>query len=316
MKKKIILFHQLLLKFMVLLPLFAGGCSLEDERDLCCGLNMMRYTYHNAGVEYLDRVVHKMEYHLFDSTGMYLHPLVGYGGTWDRVSLDGLSAGRYTIVALANLEGYGSLHGHIGSGLDKFRLEVDSLFDGNGTFCSGDSLYWGEQTFCIEEGMKRTFTTEMNSIHCCLHVKVEWERLPQYSEGYRFCLEGVGNGVGLHQDDKTLATGGHLFPSVAGYSGRMMKDVSLYRLTLEEKMYTLRYTDDNIPVFRLYNGDTPVTRPIDLKRAFREWGWYPDSDVEQRYSIRLKIRADGSIIVNPGIEGAVNDWIDGGNIGY
>lgn len=316
MKRMIILFHRSFIGFWIMVLMLAGGCSLEDERDLCCGQNVMRYTYHIAGEEIIDKVAEKMEYHLFDSTGMYLHPLSACSETWDWLSLEGLSAGRYTIVAIANLYGYGSLHGHVCSGLDKFRLEVDSLFGEDGTFCSGDSLYWGEQEFCIEEGTKRTFTTEMNNIHCCLDVKVEWERLPQYSEGYRFCLEGVGKGVGLHQDDNTLAAGGHLFPYVADYSGRMMIDVPLYRLTLEESMYTLRYTDKNIPVFRLYNGDTPVTRPIDLKRAFREWGWYPDSDAEQRYSIRLKIRADGSIIVNPGIEGMINDWIDGGYIGY
>lgn len=316
MKKMIILFHRLLLGFIASVMLFAVGCSLEDDRDLCCGINTMSYTYHNAGAEYFDRVIEKMEYHLFDSVGLYLHRLRPCCGKWDRLSLEGLSPGRYTIVALANLEGYGSLYGHVSSGLDLFRLEVDSMFDSKGSFCSGDSLYWGERSFCIEEGVKRNFTTEMNNIHCRLRVKVEWERLPQYPDGYRFCLEGIGCGVGLHKDGNTHATGGHIFPCVSDYSGKMMKDVSLYRLGLDEEMYTLRYTNEHIPVFWLYNGDTPIVGPIDLKRAFREWGWNPDSDVEQDYTLRMKIRVDGSIIVNPGLEGTVSDWIDGGYIGF
>ena len=75
---------------------------------------------------------------------------------------------------------------------------------------------------------------------------------------------------------------------------------------------TLRYTADQIPVFRLWFGDKAVTEPIDLRRAFRTWGWNPDAAAVQEYRIPLTLFADGSVGVRPWIDADVEDWQDGG----
>lgn len=85
---------------------------------------------------------------------------------------------------------------------------------------------------------------------------------------------------------------------------------------LSQELYgefvTLRYTNDHIPVFRLWFGDEAVTGDIDLSRAFREWGWYPSRTHVQKYRILLKLFGDGSVEVSPWVEASIEDWVSGG----
>ena len=110
-----------------------------------------------------------------------------------------------------------------------------------------------------------------------------------------------------------------------------MERTPLKAQELRGEFVTMRYTAEHIPVFRLWFGDKAVTEPIDLRRAFRTWGWNPDAAAVQEYRIQLTLSnaidearqgygkkiittryADGSVEVRPWIDADVEDWQDGG----
>lgn len=299
---------------MLFLCLFLS-CTLEDERDECCDSNTMRYRFLYRNTDCFLERVKRMEYHLFGSDGSYMGEMKARDGDISRVSLEGLAPGCYTLVGIGNLTDYGRLSSLAERGLESFQLLVSHYFEGSNTvFSNGEPLYWGLSEFTVERGGSNSFVTDMSHVHCCLHLRVEWELLPAYPDGYRFGLRGVGTGMDMHASNASVI-GGLPFPRVHGYAGSMLTEVPLRQFALETRLYTLRLCNASIPVFRLYHGEEAVTKDIDLARVFTEWGWNPDNVPVQEYQLRMLIRPDGHVEVKQGFEAGVSDWIDGGIIG-
>ena len=301
----------LLFLLLLLLPV---SCSLDDSRDLCCGGGTVRFRYQHRGADRFAEYIDSTRYFLFDGSGRFIGGMAPVEHCPAMVDISGLEAGRYTLVCVGNLDDYGTPAGHTGVGLEAFRLGVDDWFDGAGTFANGDRLYWGECHFTVVPGAANSFTGEMSNVHCMLRVRVEWERLPEHKDGYRYRLDGIGRGMELHGGHASVA-GAHAFPRVEDCTGSMLEDVPLRRRALEASLYTLRWGKEDIPRFRLCHGMDAVTKEIDLGKIFRQWGWYPERAPVQDYRIRLLIRADGTIEVSQGLEAGVGDWEDGGTIG-
>ena len=76
----------------------------------------------------------------------------------------------------------------------------------------------------------------------------------------------------------------------------------------------MRYTNEVIPVLQLFHDDEPITRLVDLKRAFDWWGWYPSTTLVQDYWLQMEIDVDGTVRLNRWGRGRVLDWINGGTI--
>lgn len=304
--------HLLLLLSCLVLCL---SCSLEDSRDACCEVNTVRFRYLYRDADRFGEYISKVRYFLFDGQGCYLREMEPLPCCPARVDISGLEAGSYTLVGVGNLEGCGSPEGHAEGGLEAFRLALDNYRpDIPEAFRSGDRLYRGECAFTLVPGGVNDFLGEMSNVHCVLRVRVEWELAPPFSDGYHYHLEGVGTGMELC-GSRAAAIGVHRFPPVEGYGGRTVEDVPLRRFALDASLVTLRWTDGDIPSFRLYRGDVPVTKVVDLEPIFHRWGWYPSKAPVQEYEIRMTVHQDGSIEVNQGIDVDVGDWEDGGTIG-
>ncbi len=299
---------------LLALLLALAGCNLEDDRDACCEVNRMRYRYLYEEADRFTDFIHRMEYFLFDGQGTYLRQLEAEPGDLTTVSLADLTPGDYSLVAVGNSEGYGSLEGYADDGLQAFRLTVSRMFAGTDAYANGDRLYWGQDDFSIVRGASNSFLTEMANIHCCLSVTVEWELLPPYSDGYRFELSGVG-AITASNASEAVTMGVQRFPPVKPYTGRMLEAVRLNELALEADLITLRYTDEDVPRFRLYHEDEPLTDEIDLRRAFGFWNWHPSLATVQEYGILVLIRADGTIEVSQDLKTGVIDWVEGGTFG-
>lgn len=299
----------------VLLCLLLGSCSLEDDRDLCCEVNRVRFRYLYRDTDRFAEYIGTVRYFLFDGEGCYLREMKPEEGTPESVSIATLPPGSYRLVAVGNLDDWGSLKGFAEEGLEAFHLVIDGYHPSvPDAFANGDRLYWGECPFTTVAGASNDFLGEMSNVHCVLRVRVEWSGLPEFADGYRFRLEGVGTGMELC-GSRSDTIGVHCFPPVATYRGCLVEDVPLRRLSLDASLVTLRWTDGEIPRFRLYHGDTPVTKEVELGPVFQTWGWYPARAPVQEYAIRILIRPDGSIQVNQGIDGSVSDWEEGGTIG-
>ena len=112
--------------------------------------------------------------------------------------------------------------------------------------------------------------------------------------------------------DRCHTVGDKLIPAGNGKLATHVERTPLKAQELRGEFVTMRYTAEHIPVFRLWFGDKAVTEPIDLRRAFRTWGWNPDAAAVQEYRIQLTLFADGSVEVRPWIDADVEDWQDGG----
>lgn len=301
--------------FMFLLSCFMSlaSCSLDDERDACCWTNTVFFRYEYFGADCFREYISDTRWFLFGNDGSFIDEMDNMPCCRQRVDISGLSAGNYTLVCVGNLDDYGMLYGYADEGLEEFRLKVDDWADEK-SFADGDLLYWGECRFSVVSGSSNRFIGEMSNVHCVLRVRVEWELIPEFSDGYRFSLEGVGAGMEFC-GSRADSIGVHLFPPITSFEGRMVKEVELRRFALETDLVTLRWKKGNIPTLCLWHEDTLAMKKINLEDIFRRWHWSPDRASVQEYSIRLLIRSDGSVLVNQGIEAGVKDWESGGTIG-
>lgn len=291
------------------------SCSVDDPRDECCTTDMLQFRFLHQGSDRFSERILKMQYHLFGADGTYIREMAAYGGDLSRVSLAGLSPGTYVLVGIGNLDGYGELSDAWSGGLQQFSLHVTRYADSSpDLFANGDPLYYGIREFTVEQGKSNTFVADMAHIHCCLHLRVEWEGVPAHPDGYSFRLSGIGGGVDMHVGNASFI-GTLPFPAVHPYEDGMAVGVSLQSLALQKKLYTLRYADAHIPVFTLYNGSRAVTKPISLADVFRSWGWTPSATPVQEYQVTMRIMLNGDIEIRQGFKSSVSDWEDGGVIG-
>ena len=181
----------------------------------------------------------------------------------------------------------------------------------SGEYLDADELYWGVCRMHVDGSRQQTFTTYMNNIHCHLHVKVMWHNMPEDVGAYRMEIGQVPVGYSLCPD-RCHTVGDKLIPAGNGKLATHVERTPLKAQELRGEFVTMRYTAEHIPVFRLWFGDKAVTEPIDLRRAFRTWGWNPDAAAVQEYRIQLTLFADGSVEVRPWIDADVEDWQDGG----
>lgn len=158
----------------------------------------------------------------------------------------------------------------------------------SGEYLDADELYWGVCRMHVDGSRQQTFTTYMNNIHCHLHVKVMWHNMPEDVGAYRMEIGQVPVGYSLCPD-RCHTVGDKLIPAGNGKLATHVERTPLKAQELRGEFVTMRYTAEHIPVFRLWFGDKAVTEPIDLRRAFRTWGWNPDAAAVQEYRIQLTL---------------------------
>lgn len=220
-----------------------------------------------------------------------------------------LPDGDYTLLTLGNAESPLAFEAGDRT-LATLEMELAGLTP-SGEYLDADELYWGVCRMHVDGSRQQTFTTYMNNIHCHLHVKVMWHNMPEDVGAYRMEIGQVPVGYSLCPD-RCHTVGDKLIPAGNGKLATHVERTPLKAQELRGEFVTMRYTAEHIPVFRLWFGDKAVTEPIDLRRAFRTWGWNPDAAAVQEYRIQLTLFADGSVEVRPWIDADVEDWQDGG----
>lgn len=296
----------------IVLVLMLSGCNVIYENSRCND-TIVRFQYHYNNADRFDEYIFNIRYFLFDSDGIYAGELEHPAGIMSEADVTELPEGNYTVIALANLHDYATLTDPAATSIANFRLKVSKLGRETGDFANGDPLFWGEQSFRIGPDAKPAYIHEMSCIHCVLSLRVEWEDVPEYSDGYRFRLIDVGSENAMDFDNG-LHIGEKEFPEVTYAGAGMTEEVPLRRFALQARLTTLRYSETHIPDFQLYHDDKPVLYPVSLSNAFKQWGWHPDTDPVQEYEIRIVIHRDGSITLHPSLAVNINDWEDGGTL--
>jgi len=317
----------------LLIPLLLGGCTLEDNRDICCKAVCLDYRYVRQNRDEFSSKIDHICHFLFDGQGYFLREVPQKSNFPQRVWLYGLAEGNYTMVSLANttLEKSSISKLAVNSSLSDFKLAVSHHFD-NKNLGNVDDLYWSCRPFKVLNNKRSHYYCDLSSITCHLFLKVRWESKPPFAGSYSYCLSNVPTNYSLDPSKVTLShviyhdvtsenklPGAkqvvHTFPSIDGDLGQYAISEKLFGKTLYGEFVTLRYTNDYIPTLQLFHEDQPITKALDLGRAFRSWGWLPDSYPLQRFHIELLIKDDGHVVVNQWVSAFSNDWEDGGMVG-
>lgn len=296
------------------------SCSLEDTRDLCCDSgNAMRYSYRPYGAEAFDDYIGTLRHLLFDAGGDFLGELPpGENLKYQPLAL---GQGEYTMVTVANASDITILNHTDISHIGELTLSAGASHDPEGVYrANTDELYWGVKRFSVSamglamdvSRLSRAIpVTYMNNIHCHLKIKVEWSNMPEHIGEYEMELDGVPDRYSLHPERSGEAGGFTVPPGIRTGTHRIR--VPLRSRELDGEFVTLRYSNDCIPVFRLFFDSEKVSPDIDLARAFDTWGWRPSDTHVQNYEILIQMNSDGSADIFPNIEASVADWVNGGS---
>lgn len=84
------------------LCLLLCACSLEDDRDICCGNIRMEIRYVPYGVEELATYIRSLRHFVFDAGGRFVREIPS--GEPIRMLRFSLPDGDYTLLTLGNAE--------------------------------------------------------------------------------------------------------------------------------------------------------------------------------------------------------------------
>lgn len=291
------------------------GCNVYDLNDLCCvESDVMFFKLEYDGRDYFNDQIQSMRYLVFGEDGKFVGQLYAANGQLNRVRLDSLDYGRYTMLAVANLQDYGWFVGEAGRGLKALCFYADDYFRDTRALNNGDPIYWGAGSFERVAGKSNSYVTYLANIHAVLRVRVEWEGVPGSSSDFYMQLEGVNDGYSLCPSQAS-SIGAQLFPGFVGEERSTVVRVPLRQMTLDTSILSLRYTDESLPVLHLWQDGKEVIRPVRMEQVFRSWGWFANQAQVQDYGIRLYIKMDGSVVITPYVSVGISDWVDGGTFG-
>lgn len=291
------------------------GCNVYDLDDLCCvESDVMFFRLEYDGRDYFSEQIHSMRYLVFGEDGKFVCQLHAADGQLNRVKLDSLDYGRYTLLAVANLQDYGWFEGEAGKGLAALRFRAEDYFRDTRALNNGDPIFWGVGCFERVPGKANNYVTQLSNVHATLRVKVDWEGVPGSSADFYMQLEGVSDAYSLCPE-QAHTIGSQLFPACEGRTCSTVVQVPLRQLSLDASIVSLRYTDSNLPRLHLWQNGVEVIRPVSLEQVFRSWGWFADQAQVQDYGLRLLIKMNGTVVISPYVSVGISDWVDGGTFG-
>lgn len=316
------LYQSAVLSLLLLCGVLLTSCVPQDPRDICCSKVTLEYRYVRHNVDEYPTEVQQMRHFLYDAHGNLLKEVPQSPATPQKLSLSGLPVGRYTILTVGNATEEHTLLDPItrGSNLSDMTLTLRKLADGRYA-PQGDQLFWNYKTIDIKPGANDHYICDLVNIHTHLYYSVIWESVPPYADGYTVRLSGLTKQYSLDPEKSNLHLPinaemqvTHNFPLHESQLIQLEDQPKLFNHTLEGSFISLRYLNDRIPTIQVWHGDEAITKPIDLTRAFRSFGWIPDQRPEQIYRLLLRINEDRSVTVFAFFNGTIADWVPGGTV--
>lgn len=311
---------------MTLLVIAMGACVQEDNPVDCYNVNFQYRYYQPGDGDLLLQHIQKAQHFLFRD-GILQESFTHSGAALKKFGLT-LYPGNYTLVTWGNLNGNTTLSSLVPgkTRIDEVLLSVTSDFPGDACGMS-DRLFFATKEFQVDKRTRQTHWVDYSHAHNVLNVTVRWrsrsplEREKEYQMYLRDTYEKhsftPSHNILLHADSNTRNESTehqvvHTYPIHHGPTF-IRQGISLVpnaSRELKACFISLRYHNDQIPFFGLYDGDTPLFKEMDLTKVFTTFGWELTNNIRQEFTILIEVDGD-KIYVSSAM---VGDWEDGGSI--
>jgi len=332
MKKKYVILIQIL-TMMILLPC----CEIDSDMPICNYDIQLDYWLSDDGQQNtLHQYVQHIDQYIFDEQGILFHiDRIETTSGKGFVSELELPAGRYSVISWGNVSGVSKVLNVVvgGTHIDEVRLKLNDPLDDPDTHSHSERLYYGYRTFSVREQGASRARVYMSHAHFMLEVIVKWKKdAPGDTKDFRMTLRGMQDTYTWTPNFKvyenTIDDFSELYEeyAVTDYDKRyylkspVMKNENIAHKQEVEmdivgnvngRLLGFRITNNSHPLLRLYAGDKPLMKEIDLYRYFESMSIELDRNLKQEFAIIVEI--DGDVVtVRPVV---ISDWENGGEIG-
>ena len=317
----------------ILSVIVLSSCDIDAPLPDCDYNARLEYWYVFTGTRNeIPDYVETMNEYLFDANGILRQVRFLEGDSLLAHELT-VPPGTYTLVSWGNLDGRSRIAPAIigQTRLSEIRLEHnDSDFSplerGQGV-CqyqeNNEPLYYATDILEVPRSgiiRKRVNTTHA---HALLRVTAKWLRdIPANTKDFAFTLRGIPAAAGFDVAERVnTSLWGSALSGITVYNIPRMDETRLCdhytkasmrpNRTVTGDLVTYRYTDNTRLLFRIWAGDKPLTREVNLSEFFREMSIPFTRNIRQEFAITLQIDGDNISVSFTG----VSDWEDGGTIG-
>lgn len=322
---------------LLFVAIAANSCDIDAPLPDCDYNARLEYWYVFTGTDNeIPDYVDTMNEYLFDADGILRQIRLLEGDSLLAHELT-VAPGTYTLVSWGNLDGRSRIvPAVIGeTRLSEIRLEHSGIATesnlsplergqgGGNCQPNTEPLYYATDILKVPRSgivRKRVNTTHA---HALLRVTAKWlSNVPSNTGDFAFTLRGIPAAAGFDVAERVnTSLIGYDLSNGTVYNIPRMDETRLCdhytpatmrpNRTVTGDLMTYRYTDKTQLLFRIWAGDRPLIREVNLSEFFREMGIPFTRNIRQEFAITLQIDGDNISVLFTG----VSDWEDGGTIG-
>lgn len=305
----------------ILSVIVLSGCDIDAQLPDCDYNARLEYWYVFTGSKNeIPDYVDTMNEYLFDSDGILRQVRLLEGDSLLAHELT-VSPGTYTLVSWGNIDGRSRI---VPAVIGQTRLSEIRLAHNDTATESANTepLYYATDILEVPRSgivRKRVNTTHA---HALLRVTAKWLRdIPANTKDFAFTLRGIPAAAGFDVAERVNTSIDNRTGEQWIYAIPRMDETTLCdhradasmrpNRTVTGDLITYRYTDNTRLLFRIWAGDHPLIREVNLTEFFRAMSVPFTRNIRQEFSIVITIDGDNISVSFAG----VSDWEDGGTIG-
>lgn len=300
------------------------GCDIDNVLPDCNYNARLEYWYVLTGSDNeLPDYIQGIDEYLFDADGILRQVKQLEGDSLLGHELV-VAPGTYTLVSWGNLDGRSRIAPAVvgETRLSEIRLEHAGNTRASATYENKEPLYYA--TDILEVPRSGIIRKKVNTTHAhaLLRVTAKWVRdIPANTKNFTFTLDGIPAAAGFEVATRVNTTIGGSTDGGLIYAIPKMDETRLCRQRTDASMrpnrtvtgdiQSYRYTDNTELRFRIWAGNEPLIREVNLSEFFRSMSVPFTRNIRQEFSIIITIDGDNISVSFAG----VSDWEDGGTIG-
>ncbi|MDL2255263.1 FimB/Mfa2 family fimbrial subunit [Parabacteroides sp. OttesenSCG-928-K15] len=317
--------------------LIFSSCQLENEVPVCnYNIQLEYWSAENTVQNELPMYVRKIDEYIFDNKGvLFMINRIDKDRCTRQLRAEyTLPPGNYSVVSWGNCDSVSRVSEATPgvTTLSEMQLRQERK-PGQESHPMSEDIYYGFRTFSVPEtGVGRTRVV-MSHAYLLLDITIRWKsKTPDNTKNFSITFEQthdrypflphymVRSGYvwpfDLTDEEYNERDISHRYYLMNRHPGAKVvnqrKEVTMdITRSISARFTAYRISNNSHPILRLYAGDQPLMKEIDLYKFFSQMGIELDMNLRQEFFLLIEIDGD-KVTVMPMI---FSDWINGGEIG-